>query len=321
VVVLAVYLIWQTPRSIERNLALAMFAIGGTIGVMVEVVFLRDNFQMRMNTLFKFYYQIWVLWALVAAYAAWQVLYAAFRVMEERGVRGRVVLTSTPVGVRVAAGAFAGVFGLLVLSGLMYSYYGPMSRQVGQQPVFRGLDGSTHFQGSAPGDYDAIYWLKANAGGSDVVLECCSTEYETHAGRMSAFTGVPTLLAWDNSHEALWRSGQPALAAEIPVRRNLVNSIYQGVDPSTHAPLTAQRLLELLHQNKVTYVTAGASERNEPGAQERNQAELLKPEAEAVFKEALSVAFTSGSTVLYKVPPAAGGASGQANPSGPAAHP
>jgi YYY domain-containing protein len=319
-VVLAGYVVRREPGATERNLGLVMFSVGALIAIGIEVVFLRDNFQMRMNTLFKFYYQIWVLWALVAAYGLWRTLYAAFRVVEERVGRGRVVATSAaPVGARVLAVAWAGVFGLLVLSGLMYSYYGTMSRQVGAQPNFRGLDGSTHFKGSAPGDYDAIYWLKDHATGSDVLLECCSTEYETHAGRMSAFTGVPTLLAWDNSHESLWRSGQPDLAADIPRRRNLINSIYQGVDPSDHSPLTAQRLLELLRQNGVDYVVAGASERNEPGAQERNTAELLKPEAEAVFKQALTTAFTSGTTVVYQVPAAPAGGQ-ETNTQGPVAH-
>ena len=151
-----------------------------------------------------------------------------------------------------------------------------------------------------------------------MVLECCATEYTTHAGRMSSFTGVPTLLAWDNSHEALWRSGQPLQYAEIPVRRKLVNAIYQGKDPDTNAALTPQRLLELLHGYRTTvsvdnknvsvqfprvdYLVVGATERGEAGAQGDPTEQLLAPGAEAIYQQALSEAFKSGSTVIYKVP-------------------
>jgi uncharacterized membrane protein len=75
--------VWQEPRRIERNVALLMVAIAAFVGLAIEIVFLRDNFQMRMNTIFKFYYQIWILWALAAAYGVWRTM----RVRRARSAR------------------------------------------------------------------------------------------------------------------------------------------------------------------------------------------------------------------------------------------
>ena len=39
-----------------------------------EFVILRDNFNSRINTVFKFYYQAWTLWSIAAAYGAYSLL-------------------------------------------------------------------------------------------------------------------------------------------------------------------------------------------------------------------------------------------------------
>ncbi len=313
----ALVLVWQEPGRIERNMALGFVAIAALIGLAIEIVFLRDNFQMRMNTLFKFYYQIWVLWAVAAAYAFWRVLYAAF-------ARAGEARRRAPGGaaLRPLAAVWAVVVLLLVGSGLLYSYYGPMARQVGQQAGPRGLDGAAWFARSQPDDFAAITWLNAHAQPTDVVLEAGSDEYQ-RPGRVSAYTGVPTLVAWDNSHESLWRANEPDLLAQIRTRRQVVNAIYQGVDPQNGGPLTAARLLALLHQYGVTYVFVGATEHGVAGWAPSQAGQTLTAYAGGLFQQALAVAFQSGSTVLYSVqqgiagtgePPAAPGLTGTPAP-------
>lgn len=311
--VVSLYIVWKEPERTERNLALIMVGVAALIGLVVEVVFLRDNFQMRMNTIFKFYFQIWVLWALAAGYGLWRTLHAAMREREGQDERGRAVLTTAPTGIKAMAGTWAVVCLLLVFSGLLYGFYGPMGRQVGGGGQrLRGLDGTTWLRDVAPGDHAGIVWLKANAGGNDTVLEAGRDEY-ARPGRVSSYTGVPTLAAWDNSHEALWRTGQPELLAELGERRRVVNSIYQGVDPANGGPITAQRLLELLKQYRVTYVFVGATERGEGGAAPSNPNEQVTQYAEAVFAQAMPEAFRSGSTVIYAVRDGIAG-TGQAPP-------
>jgi YYY domain-containing protein len=295
--VIALYLVSQGPGRIERNVALLMLALSALIGLTIEIVYLRDNFDgFRMNTLFKFYYQIWVMWALATAYAVWRTLHAAFsRADEPANARARAVAPppSSHPAIRTAAATWAVVFGLLVLSGLMYSVYGPMSRQGVGRGQMQGLDGTTWFKDIAPGDYEAISWLKEHGTGDNIVLEAGSNEYDI-TGRASAYTGVPTLLSWDVSHEMLWRTNQPEALAAITERRRLVNNIYQGIDPANGGQLTPQRLVELLRRHEVDYVFVGATERGlRRDANNQRPDEVLSDYSEALIKQTLPEAFKS----------------------------
>jgi sugar lactone lactonase YvrE len=296
---------------------LSMVALAAIIGLTIEVVYLRDNFQMRMNSLFKFYFQIWILWALAAGYAFWRVMYAAFGTSSQpvdRRDRYAAPMPGTSTGMRTLTGVWAAVFALLVLSGLMYSWYAVQARQVASFQARQaeipnttiGLDGTTWMSrpnvanGQLASDLAVADWLKQNATGKDVVLEAGSAEYDW-TGRVSSFSGVPTLIASDNSHEALWRTNQPDARQQVSQRRSVVNSIYQGVDPAG-GPLTADRLLTLLKQYNVDYVVVGPIERGirENSANARPE-EQVTPYGESLFKYALTVAFNGGATQLYKV--------------------
>ncbi|MGA7731185.1 MAG: DUF2298 domain-containing protein, partial [Chloroflexia bacterium] len=315
IIVISFGLVWLEPRRTERNIALVLVGVGALIGLAVEIVFLRDNFQMRMNTLFKFYFQIWILWALPAAYAMWRVLYAALGDRAEEAEARRMGYY-TPASTGKLAGMagssiLAVFFAFLVLTGSLYAYYAAGARQgVGSGPV-RGLDGSTYWQSISAGDYEVMKWLKANGRGNEIVLEGSAVEYD-YAGRMSSFSGVPTLIGWDVSHESLWRTNQPDATAQIGERRRAVNAIYQGqnlrIDPDTGAvtvvdgTLTAETLLEVLQHYGVDYVTVGSIERGlRERIENRRPSEDVTPYAESLFNYALIEELRSGDTVLYSV--------------------
>ncbi len=316
-IAIAIALIVVEPGRIERNVALTMFAIAAIIGLGVEFVYLRDVFSDRMNTLFKFYYQMWVLWSLAAGYGLWRAIYLIHGALNENKQtvtskgRAAVVQGQRSMGAvvqMIAAIPWITVFTLLMLSGLMYSIYGPLNK-IGTNASIRGLDGMTHIANSAPDDYKALQWLKENGTGNDVVVECCHAEYnmEGQAGRVSSFTGVPTILSWDG-HESQWRGGQPDLLGELGPRRKDVNSIYQGKDASGN-PFTTQTFYTLLDKYKVDYIFVGAVERGQSGVFGPQADEHITPEAETFYKQiGLTEAYKSGdppnNTVIYKVPPA-----------------
>ena len=50
---------------------LMAFALICLICFGTELVYIRDVFEMRMNTIFKFYYQAWLIWGVLAGYAVW----------------------------------------------------------------------------------------------------------------------------------------------------------------------------------------------------------------------------------------------------------
>ena len=311
------YLMWREPKDKGRALALGMAGLGALIGLVIEVVYLKDVFNDRMNTLFKFYYQMWVVWGVVGAYGVWRVLKGVFGKLfdRERTVGGRAsTLNEGHRPAQIIAATLAGVwglaFGFLFVASLTYIVAGPLNK-LGPEPMIQSLDGIEHLSRSAPGDYQAIKWLRANASGDDVVLECCRDEYNNpgHAGRVSSYTGIPTLISWDG-HESQWRGGQPELLALLGARRQIVNAIYQGQAPA-HTP---QGLLQTLRENNVTYVFVGAVERGEGSAAGSFAEERVTPQAEALFQQALTEVFRSDTTVIYRVPPATAGQTGGLTP-------
>jgi YYY domain-containing protein len=179
------------------------------------------------------------------------------------------LLTSTGVFMEVgtlwASGAFPqrvvryGLLGTLSLM-LFLGTWMPLLATATLTNQFQGpetgrtLDGATvYFQKRDPDELAAIEWLKENAVGNPIILEATDAVY-THGGRVSALTGLPTLIEW-YSHEYLWHEGQPAVHEEIGRRIQDVSLIYATTD--THM---AQCLLEAYG---VEYLFVGLVEREQ----------------------------------------------------------
>ncbi|MFT4039795.1 MAG: DUF2298 domain-containing protein [Thermomicrobiales bacterium] len=199
-----------------RTFALAAYSAAWFLCIIVEFVYIRDLFDNRMNTLFKFYYQAWTLSALGMAVALVALAVAARR-----------SFTAT-LFVRLATVA------ALVL-GLTYPVVA--SKQwTDDFAEWQGMDGIAY---ADPDEVAAIRWLAANALPGDVVLEAAGCSYyplsQFPYSRVSAFTGIPTVIGWGN-HERQWRSGQPDLTAQIDARAEDVRAMY--ADPAS--PLFAQ---------------------------------------------------------------------------------
>lgn len=200
----------------------------------VEFVYLRDLFGTRMNTVFKFYYQAWVMLALASAYGLSRLL--------SREVSWRL---KAPVVV---------LAGVLVAASLFY----PLAAIPSKAGDFRGpptLDGLAYLRQSNPADMAAIEWLRANVAPDAVVVEASGGSYSPEgAGRISMSTGNPTLLGWD-FHERQWRgAAYDRLAAGRP---EALDQIYRTARP--------EELPKLLTQWNVDYVYIGALERRKFG--------------------------------------------------------
>ena len=53
---------------------LLLIGMGLALTLFPEFLYLKDNFGVRINTVFKFYYQAWALWSLAGAYAVYSIL-------------------------------------------------------------------------------------------------------------------------------------------------------------------------------------------------------------------------------------------------------
>ena len=197
-------------RSVSpRAAAVVLFSFAWVLSIGVEIVYIRDAFDSRMNTLFKFYYQTWTLFAIATAVAL-PLLWA------ETARRRRQRL------------ALAGTAAVMVASGLAYPMVASWQWTSGFAG-WRGLNGIAYGEESNPDEVAAIRWLQQVAEPDDVVLEAAGCSYRPFDrlpfNRFSAFTGVPSVIGWEG-HQRQWRAGQPDRIAEIRTREEDVATMY-----------------------------------------------------------------------------------------------
>lgn len=111
---------------------------------------------------------------------------------------------------------------------------------------YKGLDGTAWLKGQYPSDYEAILWINTHISGQPVLLEAQGDSYTDYA-RISANTGLPTVLGW-TVHEWLWRG-----TYDIPAPRiDEVKTIYESTD--------IKKTVSLLKKYHVSYVYIGELE-------------------------------------------------------------
>jgi YYY domain-containing protein len=212
---LAVSQLRASSEISSRWLALLLFGFGWALSIGVELVYVRDVFDDRMNTLFKFYYQTWTLFGLATAVTV-AVLWKAASGL----VWVRAVLSAATLAVLVAGAAYPSL-----------ASYQWTDRFAG----WRGLDGLAFGEETDPDDTAAIRWLGQHAVPGDFVLEAAGCSYfpfdRLPFNRVAAFTGIPTVIGWGNNHQRQWRAGQPELLAQIDRREADVAAMF--ADPES----------------------------------------------------------------------------------------
>jgi uncharacterized membrane protein len=213
-------------------IALIFIAVACLMIAIPEVLYVRDSFDgsssYRMNTVFKFYYQAWILLGVAGAYAAfrgWNVLRDYFS--------------------SVYAWAAIALVAVGTLGGLYYTVNAPQSANQGG--VATSLDGASSLQATAPGDYGAVQWLRSHVSGTPVELEATGGEYDARFARISTFTGLPTVMGWAG-HEYQWRGDDPEIAARV----NAIKTVYTTSDVA--------EARSILRRYDVRYVIVGATE-------------------------------------------------------------
>ncbi len=202
-----------------------------------ELFFVNDMFGGRMNTVFKFYYQSWIILAAVSAYGLyrWRALHVRWS--------GRALVASRTAAVGVA---------VILIGPLWY----PVAAAVSKVDDYTGpttLDGLAYIESGAPNESRAIEFLKGAASGDDTILEAVGGSYTDHA-RISGSTGLSTVLGWPG-HERQWRglSDQIDEIDELEQREQDVEQLYTTEDDEV-----ARGLIE---RYGVKYVVVGDRER------------------------------------------------------------
>ncbi|MBQ4512672.1 MAG: hypothetical protein II969_06745 [Anaerolineaceae bacterium] len=204
-----------------------MILIASALVIFPEFFYLRDLFGTRMNTIFKFYYQAWILFGLSAAYAVPELM---------RGFKKSAIRVVFAV-VMVVMTAAVMVYPFFCISGK----WGSMSRK---QTLT--LNGSDFLRIGREDDWQGLQWLENAEPG--VVLEKVGSSYGGD-NIVSTFVGLPSVLG-PMGHESQWRGGYD----EMGSRNDDVKRIYE-----THSWETARELLDLY---KIRYVFVGSAEKS-----------------------------------------------------------
>lgn len=208
---------------------LLLVLLGAGLVLFPEFFYLRDQFGWRMNTIFKFYFQAWIVWAAAAAYAS-AVLWGEARGWGQFGFRAAWVA--------------------LLAMALVYPIFGVWERTRGFQPTAWTLDGSEFLSFTNPGDLEAIRWLQDAPYG--VVAEATSlrASYNPSYAKVATHTGLPTVLGWPG-HESQWRGG----AREIGSREPDIAQLYNTRD--------WEQARAILEKYNIRYVYLGSLERSQ----------------------------------------------------------
>ena len=250
-------------RSPAVLMTLIMTLTGALLLLGPEYVYLRDNFGTRMNTIFKFYFQVWVLWALVAAFGAWYL-------WQHAGLLMRWMMS--------------GLLGLAILGGLVYTVAGLYSKTANfaNPPT---LNGMAYFERDYPADWAAIQWLQQNVRGAPVIAEGIGGAYwiEGRFSRISMATGLPTVMGWPG-HEGQWRGQYIEKVAE---REGHIRELYQTRDWQA-----AQTILDAYH---IEYVVVSSLEQAK--YQDIQSGKKLE---QAKFDRFMRMVFQSGDVTIYQ---------------------
>lgn len=249
---------------------LLLIAAGAVLTLVPDFAYLQDGFGVRINTIFKLYYQGWLLWSVASAFAVWSILAEGVPKLKRKRASARAV---EPLDERFVPAQARRLFAIsaviLVGMGLVYPVYAIYSRAIKEGDQSPGkvmtLDGGESLAAS-PDDYKVIQCL-ANVARSDkdVVAEATQPNIAYNVtgiyGRVSGLTGIPTLLGWDN-HERQWRgSAFDTLnvyyenGQRVETRQEAIARLYNTVLwPEAQA---------VIKRYGITYVYVGPTERRD----------------------------------------------------------
>jgi YYY domain-containing protein len=315
------YLFLLVSGTGPRMVGLMVAAAGGIVAAL-EVVYLVDNLNgtdaYRMNTVFKFYNQVWVLAALAGAGVASRMIAVAWTSLRPARTNrtnstGGPTLAERSGSHPVVGWSRVGVIAMCIViaGGLAYPLTATPVRVDNRFPdtpytldAYAWMDyawmtdevgcgDSTLDQRgiSFADDHAAIDWFNIEVEGTPVIAEASvASAYLCYTSRFSVTTGLPTIIGWPN-HESQQRDNP-----DLDTRQRDVRTLYSSTGPGTKETI--------LRQYGVEYVVVGALERNifiegDPYAGPAGLATF-----EQMVGTTLEIAFQSGDTVIYRVLPA-----------------
>ncbi len=252
-----------------------IIAAGLFVLCVVEFFFVRDPFGDRMNTVFKFSFQVWALFSI--------------------GLSVLLPLMLARVRQTLSIGITTALIAVVSVAIIVSSLYAPVSAYRWSQnaPGWNGLDGLAYVERVQPDERAAIDWINNADETFGTILEAPGCAYGSDNfiphNRISVGTGHATVIGWDG-HQHQWRRGQPELLEEVAERIEAAQSIFEQPEDA----------ISLLGQYDITHVVIGVHERDGYRTCPHG-APYAVPDDEALRDLGWEPVFTSSTVRVYRI--------------------
>jgi uncharacterized membrane protein len=236
-------LLLRPQQTDAKRFVLFLTGTGLVLTLMVEVVVVRGDIG-RMNTVFKFYLQVWTLFSICAAAAFGWLLEALREWRHGWRIAWQVALT------------------FLVGSAALFPILGGIAKIKDRMTLLapHTLDGITFMQYAEypetwgimqlGEDYRAIRWMQENISGSPVIVEANQRNLYRWGSRYTIYTGLPGVVGWE------WHQQQQRASLAVTWVSDRITEIERFY--TTTSPEAA---LEFLRKYDVRYIIVGPQER------------------------------------------------------------
>ena len=251
------------------GLVLVLCAIG--LIFIPEFVYVRDIYEKtapRANTMFKLTYQAYIMFGIMMAYIL--VFFTVNRIKRCNGADSTVMCKGLLRCPRLQS--LTEIIAILVListCGYLENAITHWFTGFPKRNAYQTLNATNYLETAISDDAAAIRWLNDNVTGQPVVLEASGDSYQDYDDRVSAMTGLPTVLGW-YVHEWLWRND----LEEENQRKEDVQTIYTSSN--------ADQIKSLIEKYKISYLFIGSCEYEKYG---EINSELLASIGKVVFRQ------------------------------------
>ncbi len=205
-----------------------LFSIG--LIIFPEFLYVKDIYpaHFRSNTMFKFGYQAFIMWSIIAGYVITHMIWR----------KKQHILRTVFLILLVPQLFLVSIYPIFSIR----SYFGELA-------TYHGIWGMEWMQEEYPDNLQVISWLKEHVAEypNPVLVEADGESY-TDNNQISAFSGIPTITGWA-VHEWLWRGTYDTVSP----RRDDVRRLYEAQD--------TKELENLIAQYGITYIIVGPQER------------------------------------------------------------
>lgn len=314
---------WLAKRSSPSRFAALMVAGATYIGAGTEFVFVVDDLAgidwYRMNTIFKFYNQVWILLGIaggaaagvfvsnvLASFAVWRTETAQVpppAVINPRSALLRswtIVATVVSILVLVLSSAYPVIATGIRLDTRFEPREGGLTLEAYSWMDYGTIEMTNGTVLSFEEDRDVIDWFNSEVSGTPVIAEASFGPYRCNSSRISIGTGLPSVLGWQRHEE------QQRYKQVLPQRDADLRALYGTDDVNAK--------LAIIDRYDIQYIVVGQLERNYPvldgndctpmdetPAYQQYDLETGIATLERMEGSTLEQVFSSGDTVVYRV--------------------